>query len=289
MNRADPRGRYKRAAPMFFWPDNKEMLASQIIKCMPKKITNYYEPFAGGASVFFRCHHRIKWPMIYDANFQLMETLKQLKEAPQHLFAFLRDHEHQHNARGADHYYEVRKRFNNGISKSLQSGTERAADYIYINRTCRKRTAVRYNVSEHFTEPYGRRAEPDADLFSEQRLIATSAALANAEIDIKDFHKIRPVAGDVIYCDPPVVQEWHTDYYRHGELVSRTHDDQADLFRVAEEWRRAGAVVIITEVIDDKTDLSALGDAWTIKPTGPGRSDMVRKSSYSLIRSKEEK
>jgi len=49
----DSCGREIKGAPLLKWPGGKRSLLKHILPLLPENINQYYEPFAGGAALFF--------------------------------------------------------------------------------------------------------------------------------------------------------------------------------------------------------------------------------------------
>ena len=57
-------------APLLKWPGGKRWLADQLVEVFPSKVRKYYEPFLGGAAVFFA--YRPKRAVLSDSNPELV-------------------------------------------------------------------------------------------------------------------------------------------------------------------------------------------------------------------------
>ena len=97
------------------------------------------------------------------------------------------------------HFYATRERWNSG---AISSRVDRAATFIYFNRTCFN-GLWRVNRRGHYNVPMGRYANPS--ICSPERLLAASAALRKADIRLGSYaHTVDDARrGDLVYFDPP--------------------------------------------------------------------------------------
>ena len=68
------------ARPFVKWVGGKSSIADKIIEEFPNEINNYYEPFAGGGSIFFKVASRVKHAYLSDNNLDLMLTYQAIKK-----------------------------------------------------------------------------------------------------------------------------------------------------------------------------------------------------------------
>ena len=133
-----------------------------------------------------------KKAILADANARLIETYEQIRDNPAYIAKLLRRH---HSAHSDVHYYAVRDR------KHPRSASQRAAQFIYLNRTCWN-GLYRVNRQGEFNVPRGTKTSVvlEADDFS-----AVSRRLLNVELLAQDFAKTMAKVGrgDLVYVDPP--------------------------------------------------------------------------------------
>jgi DNA adenine methylase len=183
-------------APFLKWAGGKRQLLAHIEALLPERIDTYFEPFLGGAAVFFRlaAGRRFRRAVLADANPELVNCYKAIRDDVDGVVTELRRYR---NDRAL--YYRVRRR-----DPAKLSPTARAARLIYLNR-CGYNGLYRVNSSGQFNVPFGRYRRPV--ICDEPKLRAAAAALRKVKIVCGDFArtlaKVGP--GDFAYLDPPYV------------------------------------------------------------------------------------
>jgi DNA adenine methylase len=159
---------------------------------MPPRFGRYYEPFAGGAALFFRTAP--ERAVVSDSNADLIATYRAIARDVRTVIRRLEQHQRHHNEA---HYLATRAAWN----ANAGDAAERAAMFVYLNKTCfnglwRVNRRGEHNVGS------GRYAkfEPDVD-----NLAAAAAVLARAELRAGDYQAaLYDVgAGDFVYLDSP--------------------------------------------------------------------------------------
>src|ERR1700722_2990428 len=178
-----------KAAPFLKWVGGKRGIINELKNRLPKKFGSYYEPFIGGGALFFET--KPKKAFLSDANLDLMLTYAVIKNNPDELIEKLKKHQKYHCE---EYYYWQRKKH------SLEDSIEIAARMIYLNKTCFN-GLWRVNKKGEFNVPMGSYTNPG--ILQEENIRACQAALQNATIEYKDYHRINPKAGDFCYFDPP--------------------------------------------------------------------------------------
>jgi DNA adenine methylase len=106
------------------WAGGKRWLALHYAHLFPRKFDRYLEPFVGGGSVFFSL--RPSRSILSDSNERLMECYRELRGNPAGFAKLMRQHQQRHSD---DYYYSLR-------DKILRKPLTRAAQFLYLNRTC---------------------------------------------------------------------------------------------------------------------------------------------------------
>jgi DNA adenine methylase len=178
------------------WAGGKRRIISQIDPYIPRKINTYYEPFLGGASMFFyiRQKYNPKKCVLSDINFDLVETFKAVRDNPHELIKKLKYFKRKHSS---DFFYNTRERFN--TNKFV--GIRRSAAFIYLNKTCFN-GLYRVNSKNEFNVPFGKYINPE--IFNEQTILFASELLQGVEIIRQDYRGILDSVkkGDFVYLDP---------------------------------------------------------------------------------------
>ncbi len=225
--------------PFVKWAGGKGSLVAAISERMDegRRYRRYLEPFVGAGAVFFWI--RRSFPhvecVIGDSNEELMNAYRAIRDHVHDVLAKLETHALLH---GKEHYYAVR-------ASSPRHDVERAARFIYLNRTCFN-GLYRVNRRGRFNVPLGRYVTPR--IVDRDNLLAASAALAGVELRAGDFEDITSSGGkgDLVYLDPPYdplsATSHFTSYTRQG--FGRT--EQERLARAVEGLAQRGADVIVS-------------------------------------------
>lgn len=152
----------------------------------------YYEPFLGGAAVALSMSEDVT-VVASDSNEELMELWVAIRDRPAALSKII---ERYREAHSKSHYYNVRSSLGLGL-------VERAARFLYLNRTCFN-GLYRKNRAGGFNVPIGR-GKPSA-LPTYGELVALSSRVKRSwMIQHCDFEDVVDAAteGDVVFADPP--------------------------------------------------------------------------------------
>ena len=227
--------RLRPSRPIIKWAGGKGALLKQIAPFFPESTDyqRYFEPFLGGAAVFF--HLQPPQSYLFDLNADLVELYTMVRDDVEGVIDALTPH---HNAR--DYFDEVRVQ-----DTATLSGLERAARFIFLNRTCYN-GLYRVNSKGQFNVPFGRHINPT--ICDAKGLRAASRALENAQLNVADFETSLADcrAGDFIYFDPPYAPLSAT-----SSFISYTKDgfDANDQRRLAELYReldRRGCLLMLS-------------------------------------------
>ncbi len=183
------------ATPIVKWAGGKGRLLSQYEPHLPTQFKRYFEPFAGGAAIFFRLRNERgrKFPAtLNDSNEELINCYQVVQSQPEPLLERLREMAARHSQ---DHYYQIR-------AERPEQSLEKAARLIYLNKTCYN-GLYRVNASGGFNVPMGRYKHPV--IVQEDKIRAAHAALQGVQLWNKGFEQATLGArkGDFVYFDPP--------------------------------------------------------------------------------------
>ncbi len=219
--------------PFLKWAGGKRWLTQHPVFEIPSFRGRYIEPFLGSGSIFFWL--RPKRALLSDANPELIESYKTIRDAPQSVLRHLKRHASQHNK---EYYYHVRDEF------QARSSAGRVARFLYLNRACWN-GLYRVNLHGQFNVPKGTKSKIllDTDNFN-----LTAAALRKAKIVCSDFESIVGMAGpnDFIYADPPYTTSHNVNgFIKYNEtLFSWT--DQLRLRDALLSARDRGAKILVS-------------------------------------------
>ena len=192
----------------------KEKLLPKISPLYPNVINNYYEPFCGGASVFFDIYSQNIINGNYylsDLNKRLLRLYKVIRDDLRGLDATLQYFLAIHDKKELFYYLRsiediaIPKNINACSRFSLGKGnTKLAAKDLFLNRMTKN--GWRENQAGQFNLPYYSARKPDY-FYQPSNLALVSKVFQdqNVHIKVEDYLKIEPrlVAGDFVYLDPP--------------------------------------------------------------------------------------
>jgi DNA adenine methylase len=183
------------ASPVIKWVGGKTKLLAELIARLPERFGRYYEPFAGGAALFFRVAP--ERAVLADSNPDLIGLYTCLAAD---VTGVIRKLEHHRTAHSEAHYYATRTRWND--RELSWSSADRAATFIYLNKTCFN-GLWRVNRSGAFNVPIGRYTDPP--ICVPDTLRAASTLLERATLRCGDYRAAVADAGrgDFVYFDPP--------------------------------------------------------------------------------------
>jgi DNA adenine methylase len=236
---AQPAVKRRRLSPVLRWAGGKRWLIPKMEKILDGyPPSEYIEPFVGGASVFLA----FEWPRaaISDVNMDLIATYRGL-------------------AADAE---RVRKRLSElPVSRSTYADmrdwacttdTDRAVRLLYLNR-CAYAGIYRTNRAGKYNVPFS----GDRDLrplVQTDSLLRVGTALRSATISAADFERVlEPVqSGAVVYCDPAYALPGSESHFRRYSPTAFNWTDQRRLAEAAQELRRRGVCVLVSNSADPR-------------------------------------
>ncbi len=242
--------------PFVKWAGGKGQLLELLLENIPHRFKTYCEPFVGGGALFFALYRagKIKQALLSDVNPELIDTYIALRDDVEDVIDMLSTYPYD-----KEFYYEMRSRDPWKISR-----TERAARFIYLNKTCFN-GLYRLNRSGKFNVPFGRYVRPK--ICDAKNLRAVSKALRHAEIMCEDFQTVvhRLEEGDFVYCDPPYQPVSDTAYFTAYTADGFHWEDQVRLFKTVEELKNRGIYVLLSNSAHPKVkDLYAQYTIWEV-------------------------
>ena len=218
--------------PFLRWAGGKNWLVPYIHRIVPSQYNRYFEPFLGGGSVFFALTP--KKATLSDANEELINLYRIMRDHPKQLREHLVFHNHNHNK---EYYYQVR------LSQP-SSQIERAARLLYLNRTCFN-GLYRVNKSGNFNVPIGNKNECLKEI---DRFEMYSQVLHEIIIECCDFeHALDSVREkDLVFADPPYVTKHNSSSFSKYTDKLFSWDDQERLCRSLQSARDRGAFIVST-------------------------------------------
>ena len=228
--------------PFLKYVGGKRKLANQIINLMPPQFETYYECFLGGGAVFFA--QRPKKAALSDSNEELINSYLCLRdrESEGQLFCIPQGYNVNLHTKNVTVLIELLEEFENDYQKNLKislleaenyyyqirsldrdsdrycklSEVERAARYIFLNKTGYS-GLMRVNSFGQINTPFGKYLNPR--ICDRANLINCSEALQDVEISCAVFEPIfsnEVDPGDFVYADPPYFERSNKTYNQYG-------------------------------------------------------------------------
>ncbi len=207
-----------KAKPFIKWVGGKSQLLEQFENFYPNElrkgiIKNYVEPFLGGGALFFALsqHYNIERAYLSDLNKDLILTYQVIQQRPNDLLDFLeqyqKDYDQTEQEKRKDLFLAIRHHFNLhrfeiNYKKPSDNWIPRAAQFIFLNKTCFN-GLFRLNSKGEFNVPYGK--YKTVTIFDEPNILAVSKLLQRAEIQPAHYTSCFDKASEntFIYLDPP--------------------------------------------------------------------------------------
>lgn len=286
----------KKAQPFVQWVGGKRKLLNDFDNFLPKKFNNYFEPFAGGGSLFFHIqekHGDTKQYTLFDMNPELVITYNEIKNNWSEVQSLVNQMNQRHSK---EFYYLVRnidreqlsaRKYKKTltIAKDLQP-VEVAARFLYLNITCFN-AIYRVNKEGMNNVPVGKTLRKNFE--GNGNLELCSSVLKRANILHKDFSEVENMAkpGDLVYLDPPYIPISQTANFTDYTEGGFDHDDQVRLRDMAQRLKDKGVYVYLSN--SGAELVRELYKGWTIEEFSLKRSLGVasKEKTVSELRSEE--
>lgn len=225
--------------PIVKWPGGKTRLLPHLLARLPVlgSRARYFEPFAGGAALFFALGPARA--VLGDANADLIACYRSVAEDVDGVIALL---EHLTVDHSKENYYRLRAEWNGRLFDA--DPTARAAVLLYLNRACFN-GLWRVNQSGALNSPFGDGRPVRIDL---DNLRGAAAVLRRADLLSGDFRETVADArrGDVVYFDPPYVPASDTANFTGYTAGGFGTEEQCWLARLARQLTERGVHVLVS-------------------------------------------
>jgi DNA adenine methylase len=218
--------------PFLKWAGGKRWLIRSYARLLSVPFDRYVEPFLGGGAVFF--YLSPKNALLSDLNADLIDCYTAIKLHYPEVLKILRRHQRLHSR---EYYYAERVR-------RRRSLPERAAQFLYLNRTCWN-GLYRVNRQGEFNVPIGTKSSV---LLPTDDFNKTSLLLQSAELRSQDFEKTLDGVGegDFVFADPPYsVKHNLNGFLKYNDSIF-TWDDQIRLHNSLVKAKSRGARILLT-------------------------------------------
>lgn len=227
-----------RSLPSFLkWAGSKQRLLPSLMPLLPTG-NRLIEPFVGAANVFLSTSYVDA--VLADTNPVLIALFNQLKQAPDEFIADASQFFVEAN-RSADAYLALRQRYND-VSTPM---AERAALFLYLNKFGFN-GLYRENRRGQCNTSYG--YPKKLPTFPETVMRAAAHRFNDATLLCADFETTLQQAqtGDVIYADPPYVEQVDKPCFTAYGKVGFDWGDQVRLAECAKNLANWGIPVVIS-------------------------------------------
>ena len=199
--------------PFVKWAGGKGSLIPQLTNFYPYQlkdgiITKYVEPFVGGGAVLIDIlqKYEVKEAYAFDINIDLINCYNVIKNDVNELIANLKQMESEFLKLDSDnrekYFYDVRKEYNSYKISEEELSTKRAAEFIFLNRTCFN-GLYRVNKKGEFNVPFGKYKNPR--ICDSNNLTNLSSLLQKVVFKYGDYKKSSECVDNTtfVYFDPP--------------------------------------------------------------------------------------
>lgn len=203
----------ERIRPFVKWAGGKGSLIPQLNNFYPYELKNgiikrYIEPFVGGGAVLIDILQKydVQEAYAFDINIDLINSYNVIKNNIEHLITNLKQLETEYLQLGQEerknYFYNKRDEYNNYELKENEQNIQRAAQFIYLNRTCFN-GLYRVNKSGKFNVPVGSYKNPT--ICDEDNLRNLSQLIQNVQFQYGDYKKSTKYVTEntFVYFDPP--------------------------------------------------------------------------------------
>jgi len=230
--------------PFLKWAGGKRQLVPEIRKYVPLKFKLYFEPFVGAGAVMFDLQPQAA--LINDANEELVNCYRVIKEDPEGLIEHTRQHQNT-----KEYFYRLRSLDREPGFKSLSS-LERASRIIFLNKTCYN-GLFRVNSQGQFNVPFGKYSNPVIVDEIVIRAVSRYFNEARVEVSNEDFEVALSGAGrgDFVYLDPPYDPLSDTSSFTGYNLNSFGRNEQRRLQSVCDDLTNRGCKLLLSNSATD--------------------------------------
>ena len=228
--------------PFLKWAGGKRWLVKRYPSLFPSSPPRLIEPFCGSSAVFFSISPRDA--ILSDSNARLIECYRAIRDDTLH---FVHHFGRFCKLHSRAFFYRCR-------SISYSDPTERAAQFLYLNRVCFN-GIYRENLLGQFNVPIG--TKPSASLSTDD-FGAVASALQRATVVTSDFEPTVDTseAGDFLYVDPPYVTKHNYNGFAKYNRQIFSWSDQERLAKAVIRANQRGVSIVVSNA--DHTDVRAL-------------------------------
>ena len=199
--------------PFVKWAGGKGNLIPQLNNFYPYELKNgiierYIEPFVGGGAVLIDILQKydVQEAYAFDINIDLINSYNVIKNDVEDLITNLKQMETEYlqleQEERKNYFYNKRDEYNNYTLEENEHSIQRAAQFIYLNRTCFN-GLYRVNKAGKFNVPMGSHKNPT--ICDEENLRNLSKLIQNVQFQYGDYRRSMEYVTEntFVYFDPP--------------------------------------------------------------------------------------
>lgn len=199
--------------PFVKWAGGKGSLIPQLNNFYPYELKNgiierYIEPFVGGGAVLIDILQKydVQEAYAFDINIDLINSYNVIKNDVEDLITNLKQMETEYlqleQEERKNYFYNKRDEYNNYTLEENEHSIQRAAQFIYLNRTCFN-GLYRVNKAGKFNVPMGSHKNPT--ICDEENLRNLSKLIQNVQFQYGDYKRSMEYVTEntFVYFDPP--------------------------------------------------------------------------------------
>lgn len=235
----------KLVTPVVKWVGGKRQLLESIVPLLPDSITSYCEPFVGGGALLFHLQPDIA--QINDINPELILLYQVVRDKVDELVKELSDY-----VNTSEFFYKVRNLDRDRLVYDKLSDVEKAARFIYLNKTCFN-GIYRVNKAGEFNVPFGNYKNPN--IVNASVLYAVSKYLNNSDIAMTtvDYSEVleKVTKETFVYIDPPYDPISDTSSFTSYSKCGFTREDQIRLRECCDKLDKRGVKFLLSNSATD--------------------------------------
>lgn len=228
--------------PFVKWAGGKQRILTLLNKYLPdsSSYNSYIEPFVGGGAMFYSLQQ--KNSILNDYNKELINTYQQIKTNVENIIDELNEYENTE-----EKYYIVRNLDRNPINFLFLSDAQRAARFIFLNKTCFN-GLYRVNKNGEFNTPYGHNPNTMFKIFDLLRANSRFFNKLNVQFYSGDYQKVLKFANrnTFVYFDPPYDPISKTSNFTSYTNSGFGQDEQLRLKYAIDELTQKGVKVMLS-------------------------------------------
>lgn len=199
--------------PFVKWAGGKGSLIPQLNNFYPYELKNgiierYIEPFVGGGAVLIDILQKydVQEAYAFDINIDLINSYNVIKNDVEELITNLEQMEIEYlqleQEERKNYFYNKRDEYNSYALEENEQNVQRAAQFIYLNRTCFN-GLYRVNKEGKFNVPVGSYKNPM--ICDEENLRKLSELIQNVQFQYGDYRRSMEYVtkNTFVYFDPP--------------------------------------------------------------------------------------